>query len=91
MSDNVLTSSPKPGICLIRLNRPERRNALNVATISALGEVFSAAEIDDNVRCVVITGNDKAFSAGAGGGGGGGGEGGEEGGGGLRARAPPYF
>ena len=65
MSENVLTSSPESGILLVQLNRPERRNALNVATISALGEVFSNAERDDNVRTVVMTGNDKAFSAGA--------------------------
>jgi enoyl-CoA hydratase len=65
MSDPVLVSSPQPGVRILAINRPERRNALNVEMIGALGELFSVVETDDDVRCVVLTGNDKAFSAGA--------------------------
>jgi enoyl-CoA hydratase len=65
MPDTILVSPPEHGVQIIRLNRPERRNALNVETIQALGLAFSNAETDDGVRCILLTGNEKAFSAGA--------------------------
>jgi enoyl-CoA hydratase len=65
MPDTIVVSLPEHGVQIVRLNRPERRNALDVATIQALGAAFIRAETDDDVRCVLITGNEKAFSAGA--------------------------
>jgi enoyl-CoA hydratase len=65
MSDPVIVSAPRDGVLLIRINRPERRNALNIETICRLGEAFAQAETDDRVRCAVLTGDQKAFSAGA--------------------------
>ncbi|HAO40017.1 MAG TPA: 2,3-dehydroadipyl-CoA hydratase [Afipia sp.] len=65
MSASIHLSSPHRGVQLIRLNRPERRNALNVETIAALGEAFAKAEIEDSIRCVILTGDNKAFCAGA--------------------------
>jgi len=65
MPDTILVSPPEHGVQIIRLNRPERRNALNVETIQALGLAFSKAETDDTVRCILLTGDEKAFSAGA--------------------------
>lgn len=49
----------------ITLNRPEQRNALDAETIMELGEAFSAAERDESVRCLVLTGaGERAFCAG---------------------------
>lgn len=50
---------------LLTINRPEARNAINLATATALSEALDAAESDDDVWVVVLTGaGDKAFSAG---------------------------
>ncbi len=49
----------------ITLNRPERRNALSSTLVNELFEHLAAANADKNVRCIVITGNGKAFCAGA--------------------------
>ena len=50
---------------IIRLNRPQALNALNRALIVELGQAIDAYEADDAVGCLLITGNDKAFAAGA--------------------------
>ncbi len=52
-------------IALIRLNRPEALNALNSALLDELLDALDAAEKNDKVRVVVLTGSDKAFAAGA--------------------------
>jgi enoyl-CoA hydratase/carnithine racemase len=52
-------------VTLIRLNRPEALNALNSQLIGELGEALAAAEADEAVGCIVITGSDRAFAAGA--------------------------
>lgn len=52
-------------VALIRLNRPEALNALNQQLMSELATALQAMDTDDNVRCIVITGSDKAFAAGA--------------------------
>jgi methylglutaconyl-CoA hydratase len=49
----------------ITLNRPDKRNALNADLVSALKEALTAAEQDEAVRAVVLTGAGSAFSAGA--------------------------
>ncbi|MEO2031365.1 MAG: enoyl-CoA hydratase/isomerase family protein [Planctomycetaceae bacterium] len=49
----------------ITLNRPERRNALSPTLIAETYDHLLAANEDDNVRCVVITGAPQAFCAGA--------------------------
>ena len=51
--------------CLIRLNRPDAMNALNLKLMSELAEAVAAADRNDKVRCIVLTGSDKAFAAGA--------------------------
>lgn len=63
--DILLQERPRDGVLLLRLNRPEKRNALNVALVLALDEALDEASRDDTVRCVVVTGDDRAFSAGA--------------------------
>ncbi|HJV07021.1 MAG TPA: enoyl-CoA hydratase [Chromobacteriaceae bacterium] len=50
---------------LIRLNRPDVYNALNDALMNQLGEALDALEANEAIGCVVITGSDKAFAAGA--------------------------
>ncbi|TXH99741.1 MAG: enoyl-CoA hydratase [Pseudorhodobacter sp.] len=51
--------------CLIRLNRPEAMNALNTKLMSELADAMTAADRNEKVRCIVLTGSDKAFAAGA--------------------------
>ena len=53
------------GVGLIRINRPEARNALTTEVRRLLGEHLSAMADDPVIRCIVLTGNDKAFAAGA--------------------------
>ena len=53
------------GAAWIRLNRPERRNALSGVLIAEVFEHLGAATGDDDVRCIVITGNGPGFCAGA--------------------------
>jgi enoyl-CoA hydratase len=50
---------------LIRINRPERMNALNDAVVDAIGAALDTFEADDTIGAIVITGNEKAFAAGA--------------------------
>lgn len=52
-------------VALIRLNRPEALNALNSALMAELASAMRAADCDDQVRCIVLTGSQKAFAAGA--------------------------
>lgn len=51
--------------CLIRLNRPDAMNALNIKMMSELANAITAADRNDKIRCIVVTGSDKAFAAGA--------------------------
>ena len=52
-------------VALIRLNRPDALNALNAKLLGELAEALTAADANDNVRCIVLTGSEKAFAAGA--------------------------
>ena len=65
MSEPVLVKESRGGVLVLRLNRPEARNALNSELISEIGTSLLAAENDPDVRCVVLTGTgDRAFCAG---------------------------
>lgn len=62
---NLLTED-RGAVRVVTLNRPEKLNALNRATIAELHLAFDQAAADDNVRVIVLTGSgDKAFVAGA--------------------------
>ena len=50
---------------LIRLNRPKALNALCAALVSELNQALDAFEADDAVGCIVLTGSERAFAAGA--------------------------
>ena len=52
-------------VALIRLNRPEALNALSGELISELAAAVTAADADPAIRCIVLTGSEKAFAAGA--------------------------
>ncbi len=52
-------------VALVRLNRPEALNALNQQLIAELDEALTAFEADPGIGCVVLTGSEKAFAAGA--------------------------
>lgn len=63
--DNILTETPAPGVLLIRLNRPQALNALNAALLGEVFDALESADRDQTVGCIVITGSDRAFAAGA--------------------------
>src|SRR5690242_4522196 len=65
MAYECIVVEPKGRVGLIRLSRPAALNALNSALLHELGEALSAFEADAGISCVVITGSDKAFAAGA--------------------------
>ncbi|KJS64373.1 MAG: enoyl-CoA hydratase [Serpentinimonas sp.] len=50
---------------LITLNRPKQLNALNDALMDELGAALKAFDADDGIGCIVLTGSEKAFAAGA--------------------------
>src|SRR6185369_16079960 len=50
---------------LITLNRPKQLNALNDGLMDELGAALKAYDADDGIGCIVITGSEKAFAAGA--------------------------
>ncbi|MDX5330590.1 MAG: enoyl-CoA hydratase [Caulobacteraceae bacterium] len=52
-------------VTLVRLNRPQALNALNQALLAELAAVITAAEADPAARCLVLTGSERAFAAGA--------------------------
>ena len=63
--DYLKSSLAAPGVVLIELNRPEKRNALNNATLKELADHLQQLDADSSVKAVVITGNPQCFAAGA--------------------------
>jgi len=61
----LVWSRAAPGVLLLRLNRPERRNALATPLLEAIAQALIVADADPSVRVAVITGGDKIFAAGA--------------------------
>ncbi len=61
----ITLERPLEGVALLRLNRPEQLNALNMSLRELLAHHISALSADAATRCIVITGNEKAFAAGA--------------------------
>ncbi len=65
MTYETLLVETTGAVCLIRLNRPAALNALNGQLMDELTAALDTAEADPEVRCLVITGSDRAFAAGA--------------------------
>jgi len=63
--ETLIVEAPSAGVTLIRLNRPEALNALNSQLLGELAAALDAAEADEAVHCLVLTGSDRAFAAGA--------------------------
>ena len=62
--ENIIVET-KGKVGLIRLNRPKALNALNDLLMDELGAALLAFDKDENVGCIVVTGSEKAFAAGA--------------------------
>jgi enoyl-CoA hydratase len=65
MSESLILCETHGRVGLIRLNRPKQLNALNDALMDAMGDALLAFDGDDAIGAIVITGNEKAFAAGA--------------------------
>lgn len=61
---SLLVETPEPGIRLLTINRPERRNALDGTTYAALGEGMDAADGDEAIRVIILTGQGAHFTSG---------------------------
>ncbi len=65
MSYEFIVAETRGKIGLITLNRPQQLNALCDALVDELGVALNAFEADNEIGCIVITGSEKAFAAGA--------------------------
>jgi enoyl-CoA hydratase len=69
MSDDdplvLVEHQPEQRTALVRLNRPQQLNALNGAVMDALCGALDELDRDDTIRAIVVTGNERAFAAGA--------------------------
>jgi enoyl-CoA hydratase/carnithine racemase len=63
MSDHILVSQAD-GVCELRLNRPDKRNAITFAMYDALWDAMVRAEADDSVRAILLSGAGASFTAG---------------------------
>lgn len=65
MTEVLLVERPSNGIAVLRINRPQVRNALNLDVRIGLADEVTRAAGDPAVRCLIITGSESAFAAGA--------------------------
>ncbi len=65
MSYEMILVETRGRVGLITLNRPKALNALNDALMDELGGVLAQFDADENIGCIVITGSERAFAAGA--------------------------
>ncbi len=63
--ETILVETPSPGVGVVRLNRPQALNALNAQLTSEIFAALEAFDRDDAIGCMLLTGSDKAFAAGA--------------------------
>ena len=63
---SLVNLAKSDGICTVKINRPDKLNAMNMEVANDIIKVFKEIETDDSVKVVILTGEgDKAFSAGA--------------------------
>ncbi len=65
MSTQTIIAERRGRVGIVRLNRPQALNALNVTLMNELLGAVEAFDADANVGCILMTGSDKAFAAGA--------------------------
>jgi enoyl-CoA hydratase len=64
VTDVLLTESPRPGVRVVTLNRPERLNAMTAELCEALHDALAGAAADRSCRAIVLTGAGRGFCAG---------------------------
>ena len=65
MTYTNLLLTKESGYAIVQFNRPQVLNALNMETMTELVAALEALDADDEVRCIILTGNEKAFAVGA--------------------------
>ncbi|HMK39723.1 MAG TPA: enoyl-CoA hydratase-related protein [Bacteroidota bacterium] len=65
MTSDTVTVTKERGYALLQLNRPDVLNAISRQLMTDLVAALEESDADDAVRCMIITGNDRAFAAGA--------------------------
>lgn len=64
MADEILIET-RGAIGIVRLNRPDKLNALNLATMEQLVAAMESFDADPEIRCMLLSGSERAFAAGA--------------------------
>jgi enoyl-CoA hydratase len=64
-ADELLIERPSSAVVVLRLNRPQVRNALNLAVRMRLADEIGRFADDPDIRCLIVTGSNAAFAAGA--------------------------
>ncbi len=65
MTYETIVTETKAAVGIITLNRPKALNALNAQMIDEMNSALDAFDADAAIRCIILTGNEKAFAAGA--------------------------
>ncbi len=65
MTYNTILTETEGKVAIITLNRPQVLNALNDELMNELGTALLQFDADDSIACMIITGSEKAFAAGA--------------------------
>jgi enoyl-CoA hydratase len=65
MSYTTILVTKEEGYAIVQLNRPEVLNAISMQLMQELVDALETLDKDDAVRCIILTGNEKAFAAGA--------------------------
>jgi len=65
MTYELITIAKQARVGIITLNRPKQLNALNDQLMDEMGAALKAFDADDNIGCMILTGSEKAFAAGA--------------------------
>jgi len=64
-SEDLVLTERDGAIAVVRLNRPRQLNALSGPLMDQLTATLEALDVDDEIRCIVLAGNERAFAAGA--------------------------
>ena len=65
MTNSTVIKEIRGRVGIVKLNRPQAMNAFNAEMLRELFEVLETLDLDENIGAVVVTGNEKAFAAGA--------------------------
>ena len=63
--DFILMDTPAEGVGLVQLNRPQALNALSMPLLAEVMDALHQFDRDESISCMILTGNEKAFAAGA--------------------------